>query len=460
MSVVLITGSSGLVHRGLSAAAVDTSAEVSAHFHTARSLLGTGCEATTMATFSARATTVLLAVLVSAAIGCQPTGDEGEDTSTGDDELVARVLGDVAEVRPDRLVFPKRVFPQKLRARIDGYRRAIASGKSKDAVENVLLVSDRQKDAVDASGKIKTDVGNPYGYMRRALSYADDGSKTVVMTEPASIEEVFEEIDANGQIEVGRAAQDGPGQLAPQVAKKFAKQIPIIELDGTELYDTLGAKVRIKQGSVVLKTTIDLSAEVAFFKMKKAHVIVDADIDSVFELEVRTERGLQAGFAKDVFKGRWPVGAIGPIPVTAGLTASVSCDLDVGAEASVSAGARASVQMRGGVRYARETGAEPTSERPTFDPGFITPSFQIGAATGIVCRLEPRIEVLLYDVIGPTVTPVLSATMKGSVPPPTLVLSAGLDLKVGGALEVFGKNLGEIDRTVFSTEKQLWTSAR
>jgi len=409
---------------------------------------------------NAKAMTFLVGVVLSASIGCAQATEPEEDAATSngaESEVVAKVLGNSATVLSDRLIFPRSVFPQTLRTRIDTYNKALRVGKSKQEVENVLLVSDRQKDAIDSKGGIKEGIGNPYGYIRRALSYADEGPNTVVMTEQASLEEVFQELDANGMVEVGADARASQaGQVAPQWSKQFSKTIPVINLDNKDLFEKFGAKVRIKQGRVTLNTKVDVGVEISWFQLKEAHVIVDADADAVFELEVLN--GLTVDFEKELFQGRWPVGSIGPIPVTAGVTASVKCRLSANGLASATAGARATAAMKAGVKYEKDRGVDGIWEQPSFKPEFIKPTLNLDAAASAraQCRLEPQIEVLLFDAAGPTVTPAIIATLDASGPPVTLALKGGLEVNVGGTLKIFGKELGEFNKTVFETERELW----
>src|SRR4051794_15864384 len=80
-----------------------------------------------------------------------PSEPEGDSSSSS---IVAKLLADTAVVYPDRLEFPKGVFPATLRARID-------SGQ-----EKVVLVGDRALQTMDPSGRLSDKAGNPYGYLR------------------------------------------------------------------------------------------------------------------------------------------------------------------------------------------------------------------------------------------------------------------------------------------------------
>jgi len=390
---------------------------------------------------------------VAAATGCA-TPAEGDGAETGNDEIVAHVLSDKVEVRADSLVFPKDVFPKALRGKIDGFVAAKAAGTQ---AEPVILVADRQKDAIDETGALKADIGNPYGYIRRALSYRDEGERTVVTTEIASIEEAFQELDENGTIEIG-AKPTSAGGLRPQAQKTFKATIPVVNLNNRTIFEKSGLLVRIKTGKIVLDTNVDLGVNVSFFRLKEAHVVVDADVRSELELEA-VLGGIDTTFDQTVFQGRWPIGSLGPIPITAGVTASVECNLKGQANASATAGARADIKgIKAGVRYERDKGVDAIGDKGDFIPEIIPPrlNFQPSATAQVRCLLKPTIDVRLWDVAGPNVTPALVARLDVSTPPPTAVLHGGVDVLVGGTLQVFGKELGKVEKSVWSFEKELW----
>src|SRR5262249_22555505 len=66
----------------------------------------------------------------------------------------------------------------------------------------VILVGLRQANAKNPDGSIRTDVKNPYGYLRRAVGTTDDGGQLVVMTKPASLIDANEELQRLGLMTV------------------------------------------------------------------------------------------------------------------------------------------------------------------------------------------------------------------------------------------------------------------
>ncbi|HVH41943.1 MAG TPA: hypothetical protein VM925_06350 [Labilithrix sp.] len=371
-------------------------------------------------------------------------------------DLVAKVLANNADVRDDRLIFPQVLVDAKLRSRIDHFRAELAAGKRPEDIENVILLGDRQADAADASGKLNENVPNPYGFIRRALSYHDEGGKTVIMTEHASLEEAFAELSEGRTIEVG--AQPRSADLSPQVRKTFTKTIPLLEFGEQNLLQDDRVTVKLRSGSVDLDAAIDLAADISAFKLQHAHVIVDARIGSELVLEASSREAFTVSPKTDVFAAHWPIGMLGPIPVTLALKATIGCDVQAAAHVVATAGLSASASVRGGVSYDRGKSVEPIFEHPSFTPTVISPKVDAGANASTKCYLRPQISVLFYDVAGPFVTPGVYGKLEASVAPFQARAAVGFTTNVGGKLSIFGKDLASIDKEVFAVERELWRS--
>ena len=193
---------------------------------------------------------VVLSLLSAVAIpACSSESSKGQ--ASADSDLVARVLADSAEVHPDSLVFPTALVPSTLRDRIAAFQAAIASGKSRGDIENVILLGDRSKAAIDASGKVKKDAANPYGYMRRALSIREEGGKTTIVTEQASLDDAFAEFNAGQFVEVGTQT-DATG-VSPLANQHFKTSIPVTQFDGMELFREGDVSLNLGSGFVSIR---------------------------------------------------------------------------------------------------------------------------------------------------------------------------------------------------------------
>lgn len=391
----------------------------------------------------------LLAVLVAAcavqACSVQPDDAAEEPTTVADSAIVGRVLADTAEVHPDYLVFDRSDFPATL-------RRRVATNEP-----NVILAGDRQKDATDASGQIREGIGNPYGFIRRAVSIEDKGNKTIVHTTKASLDEAFQEFSEGKIVQIGAEQNEG-GLLSPQFDKDLHYTIPVIDLNGKELYSQGGMTVRLKTGYVNLDTTVDLGADISWFNLHDAHVVLDANVDSEVVVEASLAGPFSKEFSKEVYRGSWPIGSIGPVPVTLGLVATVGCRIDADGVATASAGVGMNIKMKGGVEYDHDAGLSPVWENPRFTPRAIAPQVSLkGGKATTRCSVRPQISIMLFDAAGPTLTPDLAAKLDATYPPLKATLTGEIGLDVGGKMEIFGKSLGEVNYHLFTVDKQLWS---
>lgn len=382
--------------------------------------------------------------LVACAVQSAPTPEE--PTTATDSAIVGNVLSDAAEVHPDFIVFDRGQFPSVLRRRLANRE------------DNVILAGDRQKDAVGSDGRIREDVGNPYGFLRKAVSFEDQGDKTIVYTTKASLDEAFQEFSEGRIVQVGTEQNEG-GLLKPQFASTLHYTIPVIDMDGKQLYSQDGMTVRLKSGHVNLDTTVDLGTDISWFSLQDAHVVLDATVDSELVVEADLRGPFKKDFSVNVYRGSWPIGSIGPVPVTLGLVASVGCSIDANGEATASAGVGMNVHMKGGVNYDADAGLSPVWENPRFTPRAISP--QVDLRRGKVttrCSVRPQLSIMLFDAAGPTLTPDLAARLDSTSPPLKSTLSGEIGLDVGGKMEVFGKNLGEVNYHLFTVQKPLWSS--
>lgn len=396
---------------------------------------------------------VIVLAAASLAACAAESGAVEEPVSVTDSAIVGNVLADTADVQADRLVFDRGAVPTVLKSRIDAYANARKNGTTQKA-DDVILAGDRQKDATDATGQIREGIGNPYGFVRRAVSFEDRGDKTIVMTERVALDEAFQEFREGKIIQVGtHPVENG---LSPKFNKELHYNIPVIDMNGKELYSAGGASVRLKTAYVNLDTTVDLGADISWFSLSDAHVIIDANVDSELVVETKLTGPLDKSFSKEVYRGSWPIGSIGPVPVTLGLVATVGCEVHANGAVTASAGAGMNIVMKGGVKYHKDEGTSPVWENPRFTPRAISPQVQLAGRATTRCSVRPQLSIMLFDAAGPTLTPDIAAKLDATYPPLKATLTGELGLDVGGKLEIFGKNLGEVNYHLFTVDKQLW----
>ncbi|HVJ94487.1 MAG TPA: hypothetical protein VM580_32090 [Labilithrix sp.] len=377
------------------------------------------------------------------------------DAASADSDLVARVLADAAEVHADKLVFPTAAVPASLRERITAFEAALAAGKSREEVENVILTGDRAPSAVDPSGKIKEDAKNPYGYIRRALSIRDEGGKTIISTEHATLEEAFAELSAGQFIEIG-TEPTGTG-VSPLVTKTLKTNIPPIHFDGIEMLRLGGTSLHLGSGFVSVDVGLDIGAAVAGYRLTHAHVNYNAKIASELTISAQVEGADEWSGEYVITDSKWPLETVGPAPATLALRLVANCELNSSGSAVAKTGVRSAVGVVAGAQYDAGEGPRTSGDGLTLDAGPVLPQVEADGTAKVKCSLRPEFEVFLFDSPSVRLIPSLSTRIEGESPPLRAKLVQGIDSAIGLKLGVFGKNLAEIERQLPPIEKQLWS---
>ncbi len=399
--------------------------------------------------------------LIALGVGCseEPATDAGTSDAA---DVVARDLSDAAQVFDDRLVFPRSLIDTSLREKIAAYEAALARGEE-ESTEPVLLVGDRERDAIQADGTLDETGPNPEGFMRRALSLREEGDSVVILTEPASLEEVFTELDENGAIDIGAAPDaDGPPGKAPQGARHVdVPTIPVIDLSGVEIYRKGSDYIRLPSAYVHLDLALDVGVQVSALRLQETHVIVSGDVDAEIDVEASifdVPPVVGIPIEKEVFVAKYPLPPLGPVPMTIALRVSVGCTVS-GGGFHVTGGAGTTMHFTGGVEYTRAGGAVAVGD-VTHEPYVLSPSGELLASKQVTvrCSVDPRIEVLFFDVVGPIVKTQAFADFRFATAPDRLSLDVGLTGHLGGTLRVFGLRVGELSAQLFEQRTQLWSA--
>ena len=135
------------------------------------------------------------ALLALALAGCSEPGQQD------DAYVVAIDKANAARVEEDTLTFPANMINAQIRQKIDAYddARGWFDSAGDVEVEQVLFVSNRQNFVTDDEGRIDRYANNPYGFIRRALSYEIKDQDIIIDTEQASLADVWRELEASGQ---------------------------------------------------------------------------------------------------------------------------------------------------------------------------------------------------------------------------------------------------------------------
>jgi len=399
--------------------------------------------------------------LLGLGLACSEAPPSDAVTSDATD-VVARDLADAAEVFDDHLVFPSALIDTRLRRKIADYAQAVADGDDSD-VEPVLLVGDREERAVKGDGTLDEASANPQGFMRRALSLEQDGEYVIIHTAPASLEEVFTELDANGSIDIGAAPEGAgpPGKEAQGTQRIDVPTLPLIDLSGVELYRKGDDYVRLTSAYVRLDLGLDVGVQVSGLRLQETHVVVHGDVDTELQVEASifdTPPSVGIPIQKEVLVAKYPLPPLGPVPMTVALRISVGCTLS-GGGFHVSGGIGTTVHFSGGVEYSRDGGVVPTGSA-SHDPYVVDPRGELLESKQLTtrCSVDPRIEVLFYDVAGPLVKAQAYGDFRFVTSPAELSLDVGVSASLGGTLRVFGFKVGDLSAKLFDERARLWSA--
>jgi hypothetical protein len=332
-------------------------------------------------------------------------------------EMVSQEMANAVVVEEERLVFPSTFT-------------SLLSKKPGD-----VLMGERQQRGLTAGH-------NPQGFLRKVVSVQQEGGKIVVLTEPASLPEAFQQLYFDVSVRgpaltengpVGELRGDGPGYL-PQ---KSGKPIDLLNFSGKTLLDikegvqvdgkNVGFNLFAKVNTGYLKFTpsYDIKADVTPPKISlkgielpklnsfratatgafDSKLILDAGLKLDSDLDSETFTKL---LAQKIFKAKdanladysFDLGSVkaGPIsiPINAKFTAVLACDFVWTGGAQVKFGGTANASITAGLKY------ENSKISPVFEKSAnfqqIGPDWQLDGLVRVKCSISPTIQLKLWDL--------------------------------------------------------------
>jgi hypothetical protein len=394
----------------------------------------------------------------------QPTGD-GSITLAGNVTVLQAANTDDVVVQTGKLVFPKATHAD------------IASKKPGD-----VLVGD---------AGTSPSSPNKWGFLRKVVSVADDGTNITVTTEQATLADVIQEGEFQATIEVPSISPDDPAAVK-SLSPKGDKTIKLLDFSGKELFKSSGsvdvdsgktlgyeAAVVLKTGTLDFTPTFDVGAKIKpglSLKglIKEAHAIATgqlvgtAEIDASFKLTGdATGDDVAALIAKKVFKStsttiyehdiKLPSIKIGFLsaPAHAHFKTDVKCDLKWGGETRVVVGGKATVSVTAGARYDGSSISPVWDHSQSFEQ--LGPTWTITNDVGLRCAIVPQFTLNLWDVASGEVTAEAYASLSARASCDAAKLTgdvsgeayAGASAKAHAKLDIFGLYKWEKECTLF-----------
>lgn len=413
-----------------------------------------------------------LFVTMLAAAGCA-----GDSTSSGDDEIVVGLsdLKDRVTVEQDQLVFDadlagKPKFEQLL-------ERITANS------EPVYLVGDRASGSLVGRGEFAPNARNATGYMRKALSWSkNDAGQFVIKTAKATLPEVAGELAQNGFRSVNNS------NVAPQgVDRSRGNGIWSAEWDedfgGARSFDLRTLRIpagpfrgktfaeaplfqaktpsgevileaRVKQATVELKPRTTGSVIIHGLTTNDVDLNLSAEANAAFEVEINATLP-EAARINAQQNGTFELAKIGGtfqgFPLTLEAWADWECSTQVDGGMNFAIGMKANGSLAAGATVKDfDVAMKPFGMNYGFER--IGPTGAANFKAEQRCTLTPRVALQIFDSAGPEAALELfehgSFTANGSVAQAALEAStevtAGGELRFGGALRPFGVNVAEI----------------
>ncbi|MCJ8505546.1 hypothetical protein MRU69_11870 [Kocuria flava] len=312
----------------------------------------------------------------------------------------------------------------------------------------------------------------PAGLLRRVVEVVADGSKTVVTTEPAAIDDVVIEgraslreplvnstfVDQSGRASQPRvAAVDTVTQGGPVNADLSLT----VDLDNEVIYERPGSVKGGRftaSGPITIGALIEVELDIRQFRVRRflVRIEIHEEIDLTFTAgpSVRVENQAVT-LAERILSPL--IFYIGPLPVVVVPTLVLEVGAEAGTTVLVAMGFKQQASAEVGIEYADGRGWHATSRTRAPDPTFQEPP--TGVAFDALGRVTASLQTLLYDTAGPEASLDTYLQVLGQLPgPPMASLSYGLRGRAAAAVQIpiIGNDLGELDVQLFNLERPLW----
>ncbi len=284
----------------------------------------------------------------------------------------------------------------------------------------------------------------------------------VITTEPASVEEAFENLrfDTTITLTAAHLASGGAARKAGAARSGFELQTTfddfvVLDLDGE---GATGADRILASGYVLLDPAFHFDIEVRWFTLRdlELHAIMRTES----EVTVRSSIDVQALSSDNC---RVPIASFEflPIPLMGGVVSvTPTIDIVVGCDGSVSA------ELSTGMSFAREQVAGVEYHDENWDllsdcsQSFEAYPPELSAELALSAYLSCDAGFLIYGLAGPSVLAKASLSLDAAVGAnPWWRLDCGLDIDAKGTVEMFKRTLAELDFDVFDWGRLLAQAA-
>lgn len=314
-----------------------------------------------------------------------------------EDSYIPPAQSEKAKVHDDKVIFP-------IDACQDMKRRAIGS----------VILGDRAGDGINGD--------NPDGFLRKIKSVTC-GSETVVETDPATLDEAFDDLklDAGFSIPACNEENGGPGGKNLGVSyggTLFEEKSTAQTADGKTVPFTASATL---DSAICVAPKFKVKADVGFLEVRSFEASITAELDARLLVGAKVtvdstdpkvlaelaNKPLSKQYAKVLASGKIPIttlkiGFIG-LPAFANYETTLTCDFDFTAPVEAKVGATVKGSLTAGLLY------QNSKLSPVFDKniGFNTvpPQFTKDGMLRARCTVTPKIELKMFGMSTAKLTP-------------------------------------------------------
>jgi hypothetical protein len=308
--------------------------------------------------------------------------------------------------------------------------------------------------------------GRAAGFLRRVRSVRVDGDNIVAQTEPASFEDVFNQVHVRGAIN-GDTSAAGPATTPGIGPRGVRLELPKLSLQGKRIAVGQGSEIEIVDGDFGFQPELDF--DLAMHGGKVDHIKVLAAGTSNARLHVRYHlskpANLQSGaFAKLSGDGNslletppyYAVFWAGYVPVVVSVRARLLAgfELLVGGEVTGEQDVSADGSVSAGLEYANGGWRDLASKSLSLSRAGTTTIVSHSVSGDIT--LTARLDVSFYELAGPYIGLQAYAGVKhvGNADTSGWFLQSGLRGLAGAEVAVFGKSLAGYQSVLFDVHDE------
>jgi hypothetical protein len=308
--------------------------------------------------------------------------------------------------------------------------------------------------------------GRAAGFLRRVRSIRVDGDSVVADTEPASLEDVFEQVHVRGAINGSEAPAPGATTTAGLAPRTVRLALPRLSLEGRRLAIGHGSEIEIVDGDFDFQPELDF--DLTMHRGKVEHLKVLASGESRARLHVRyhlakpVEPGsglfvhMESGTPLLETPPSYAVFWAGSVPIVVSVRARLlaNWELHVGGDVTGEQDVRADGSVSAGLEYAGGGWRNLASKSLALSHAGTTVLTSHAVAGDVT--LTARLDVSFYEVAGPYIGLAAYAGVKhtGSSAGSGWSLENGLRGVAGAQVAVFGKTLVGYESVLFDVHDE------